>query len=161
VEEVADRTWAAVEQARVEKQLRASEARFADECALLATLVEHLPAGVIVVDHQANALLCNPAYLRIVPEAAIPSQLPDAAQRWTAYNERHQHIRQDDFPGARALRGEAVAGAEFLHRAPDGQETWVRIGAVPLRDSAGTISGALCVIVDIDAKNASRSSFAN
>jgi PAS domain S-box-containing protein len=107
---------------------------------------------VIVVDHQANALLYNPAYLRIVPEAAIPSQLPDAAQRWTAYNERHQRIRQDDFPGARALRGETVAGAEFLHRAPDGQETWVRIGAVPLRDSAGTISGALCVIVDIGAQ---------
>ncbi|TNC65535.1 response regulator [Rubellimicrobium roseum] len=151
IEEVAARTWDAVERAKAETALRESEERLARERAVLATLVEHLPVGVIVVDRDAQPLMHNSAYGQIVPEAVIPSRLPAAQERWIGYDEQGQRIRPNMYPGARALRGELVRDAEYLHQAPGGRETWTRVSGVPLRDAAGQVIGALCVVVDIDA----------
>jgi len=135
---------------RAKRALRESEALLGLERSTLATLVEHLPVGVIVVDREGTPLLCNPAYARIVPECAIPSRLPNSRARWFGVDESGRAIEPDNYAGARALRGEYVPGTEFLHRAPDGCETWVRVSGVPLRDAEGQIVGALCVVVDID-----------
>jgi PAS domain S-box-containing protein len=150
--DVTSRSWAHVERVGAVAELRGSEARLAEERSALSTLVEHLPVGVVLVDREGRTLLHNRAYARIVPEAAIPSRLTDAESRWIGHDERGQRIRRDRFPGARALRGELVRNAEFLHRAPDGEETWTHISGVPLRDAAGEITGAICVVVDIDAQ---------
>lgn len=130
--------------------LRENEARRGRERSWLPTLVEHLPIGVIVVDRDGTPLLCNPAYARIIPECAMPSRLPDARARWFGQDENGQIIEPDMYAGARAPRGDNVPGTEFLHRAPDGCETWVRVSGVPLRDAEGQVAGALCVVVDID-----------
>ena len=135
---------------RVDLALRDSEARLGLERSTLGALVEHLPVGVIVVDRDGTPVLCNPAYARIVPECALPSRLPDAGARWFRQDENGHIIAPDMYAGARALRGENVPGTEFLHRAPDGRETWVRVSGVPLHDADGQIAGALCVVVDID-----------
>jgi signal transduction histidine kinase/CheY-like chemotaxis protein len=135
---------------RARRALRESEALLGLERSTLATLVEHLPVGVIVVDREGTPLLCNPAYARIVPECAIPSRLPNSRARWFGVDEHGRAIEPNDYAGARALRGEHVPGTEFLHRAPDGCETWVRVSGVPLHDADGQIAGALCVVVDID-----------
>lgn len=137
-------------QKAVEAALRDNEARLIAERSRLATLVEHLPVGVIVVDADAQLLLCNPAYRRIVPEAQIPSRLRNARDRWIGYDEEGRRVEPHMFPGARALRGEMVPGAEFLHLSDEGHETWVRVSGVPLFDGEGDIAGALCVVVDID-----------
>jgi PAS domain S-box-containing protein len=150
--DVTARSWAHVERVGATAELRASEARLAEERSALATLVEHLPIGVILVDRDGKTLLHNRAYARIVPEATIPSRLSDAEERWIGFDEEGQRIKRDRFAGARALQGELVRNLEFLHRAPDGQETWTHISGVPLRDAAGEVAGAICVVVDIDAQ---------
>lgn len=133
-----------------EAALRENQARLSMERSRLATLVEHLPVGVIVVDRDGTPLLCNAAYARIVPECAMPSHIPDARARWFGQDENGRALEPDMYADARALRGEQVPGTEFLHRAPDGCETWVRVSGIPLHDAAGQIAGALCVIVDIN-----------
>jgi PAS domain S-box-containing protein len=135
-----------------EAELRQSEADLASERALLATLIEHLPAGVIVADREGIPLLTNPAYRELVPEGVLPSRLEHAELRWVGFDQHGKKVARDNFVGARALRGEFVPGAEFIHRAPDGRETWTRVSGVPLRGAEGEIVGALCVVVDIHAQ---------
>jgi len=151
VEEVAERTWAAIERASAQRALRESEQKLSDEQVVLAALVEHLPVGIIVTDREGDTVLCNPAYLRIVPEGVLPSKLPNVKERWLSHGTSRAPTRPDQFVGARVLNGETVPGSEFLFRIADGTPSWLRVGGVPLRDAAGAVSGALLVVVDVDA----------
>lgn len=140
---------------RLDERERLLEA-LAGERARFEALIEHLPVGVSLMDREGRALLSNPAFRRYLPDAVIPSQLAGIEAGiedvWIGHDAQGRHLTRDHFPGARALRGEMVAGVEFLHRPPGGPETWTRLSGVPVRDAAGRIAGAIAVIVDIDAE---------
>lgn len=137
--------------ARLDERERLLDA-LAGERARFETLIEHLPVGVNLMDREGRSLLSNPAFRRYLPGAIIPSHLADAEQTWIGHDEQGNRLTRDRFVGARTLRGETVAGIDFLHRPPGGQETWTRVSGVPLRDAAGEVTGAITVIVDIDAQ---------
>jgi PAS domain S-box-containing protein len=142
---------AAIERARdAYGALSDSEVRLAEEHTRLVTLVDSLPVGVCFFDRTGKALLSNPAFRRFVPTETIPSRMPEGNERWLAWDENGGRLPLDLYPGPRALRGEIVAGVEFLHRPERGREVWTRVSSVPLRDAAGEIAAALLVIVDID-----------
>ncbi|MFB6201818.1 MAG: GAF domain-containing protein [Halorhabdus sp.] len=123
VEETADRTWAAVERARAEKALRESEAR-------LSKILEQLPVGVGVLDADGNFELQNDRMEAVVAGDQLPSSDPE---QW---------------PGARALRGEDISdGIEFrLER--DEPTRWMNVAAVPFRED-GDVAGAIVTVDDI------------
>ncbi|MBK1838224.1 response regulator [Azospirillum sp. YIM B02556] len=131
-------------------------ADLAGERARFTTLIEHLPVGVSLMDRDGRIMLCNPAFERFVPDAVIPSRQPSDDHAWIGYDDQGRLLSQDQFPGARALRGEMVHGVEFTHRFPDGSSTWLRVSGVPVRDGAGQLAGALAVIVDIGAQKAAQ-----
>lgn len=131
-------------------------ADLADERARFATLVEHLPVGVSLVDRDGRTMLCNPAFRRFLPDAVIPSRQPDGEETWIAYDAQGRRLTRNQFPGARALRGDMVHGVEFEHRLPDGSLTWTRVSGVPVHHTTGEVSGALVVIVDISAQKAAQ-----
>jgi PAS domain-containing protein len=119
------------ERTSAEMARQALAAQFADERTRLNTLIEHLPVGVKFVDRNAGTLLSNPAARRFLPDAVIPSRNAAVEAQWIGHDETGRRLGRDDFPGARALRGETVRGVEFLHRPPDGRkETWTRISGV-------------------------------
>ncbi|MDG2570661.1 HWE histidine kinase domain-containing protein [Vibrio parahaemolyticus] len=124
--------------------------QLAEERTRLATLIENLPVGVALVDPHGTTLLSNPAFRRYRPDGAIPSRRPDDREQWIAYDDQGCLMPRSQYPGARALRGELVTGIEFLHRSPEGKESWTRVSGIPLRDSHGHANGALTVMVDID-----------
>jgi CheY-like chemotaxis protein len=66
VAETAERTWTAVERARVEAALRQSEHQ-------LATVVESLPLGVGLLDAQGALLLANQEMRRFMPHGLAPA----------------------------------------------------------------------------------------
>nr|WP_209987851.1 response regulator [Azospirillum picis] len=131
-------------------------ADLAGERARFATLIEHLPVGVSLMDRDGRVTLCNPAFERFLPDAVIPSRHPDENHGWVGYDDQGRRLPRDQFPGARALRGEMVHGVEFTYRLPDGSATWLRVSGVPVRDGAGRVAGALAVIVDIGAQKAAQ-----
>lgn len=128
----------------------------ADERSRLATLVEHLPVGVNLMGRDGQSVLCNPAFRHFVPDAVIPSRQPDGEETWIAYDAQGHRLTRDQFPGARALRGDMVDGVEFEHRLPDGSMTWTRVSGVPVRDGTGAVAGALAAIVDISVQKAAQ-----
>ena len=144
VEEMAERIWAAVERARAEAALRESEAR-------LVTAFGSLPVGIAVIDLAGAVVLSNAEYRRFVHNGIIPTH--DTAQlgRWRGWDENGELLAPQDFPGARAIRGERVVpGCEMLYTADEGREIWTIVAAVPTFDAAGAPSGFVSVIRDIN-----------
>lgn len=135
---------------QAEEAIEALAMQLAQERTRLSTLIETLPVGVALVDSQGATVLSNPAFRRYRPDAVIPSMLPEDQKQWIAYDNQGGRLPKSQYPGARALQGEMVMGLEFLHHAPDGAEHWMRVSGIPIRDPDGQVSGALCVIVDID-----------
>lgn len=152
VEDVADRTWAAVERARVERALREEER-------LRTAMLDVLPLGLALTDTGGRVVLSNREWARFIPTKRIPSRDQDRGPRWRSWNEDGDLVEPQSFPAARALRGEHVdPPMEFLYVQDDGHERWTSVAAIPFRDSSDEIIGAVCVIQDIDAaKRASES----
>jgi PAS domain S-box-containing protein len=78
----------------------------------------------------------------------LPSRLPDTDQQWVGWDEHGQLLSRNEYPGARALRAEATAGAEFLYRTAQGDK-WVRVSDVPLSGDGGKLAAAIIVLIDI------------
>jgi PAS domain S-box-containing protein len=127
----------------------------ADQGALFAAFIEHLPIGVCLVGKDGRTLVSNPAYREFLPDERIPSNLtPDEDRgRWRGWDSEGVPIPRAHFPGARALRGELVVpGVDFLYHTRDGRDIWTRVSGVPLRNAQGDITATALVILDIDAE---------
>jgi len=141
--------------ARVESAVRMSRLRREHERALreserrLAQVIEELPFGVGLMDLSGRWTISNAA-LRRYSEAGIPSGDPRQAAKWRAFDPAGNPVPPEHWPGARALRGEAVSPMEMIFLDPEGRELWTRVGAAPFRDTGGELVGAIATLIDID-----------
>lgn len=144
VREVAERTWAAVERARAEAAARESEAR-------LTAAFESVPVGTAVLDLTGSIVVANAEFRSFLPSGVIPSRDPERGHRWRAWDEDGRPLDRQNFPGARATRGERVVpGQEMLYTEGGGREIWTSVAAAPIRDEAGQVTGSVAVISNID-----------
>lgn len=120
--------------------------------ARLSAIFDILPVGVGVVDATGTVVLLNQAMQRYLP-TKIPPSLDDLRHtRWRAHHEDGSSYDRQDFPGARALRGERVVpGIEMLYAEDDGTEIWTQVAAVPVRNERGQVTGQVTVVNNIDA----------
>jgi signal transduction histidine kinase len=129
------------ERKQAEKALRASEAR-------LAAILNQLPVGVGVIDTCGRFILRN-ALMRTCMSGMMPSRDPAQRHRWHAVETAERPIPPEQWPGARALRGESVVpGMEFIHTEAGGRERWLIVSAVPGNLKENEI-GAIVVAQDI------------
>ncbi|WP_181404561.1 ATP-binding protein [Asticcacaulis tiandongensis] len=144
--EVGERTWAEVMRARTETALKDSKAS-------LAAVFESLPVGAGLFDAASGRMvLANAAMKPYLPTGAMPSRDAERGWRWEAWDAQGNPVPREQFPGARALRGEhVVPGMEMLYTSDSGENMWTSVSAVPVRDERGQITGQVGVIMDIDA----------
>ena len=144
LQDVAERTWTALDALRSHQALRDSEAR-------LSAVFDSLPVGVGVATPDGKLVLSNLEMQRYIPNGILPSRDDQRFARWTSHHADGRLVERHDYPGARALRGERVVpGIEALYCDDDGREIWTHIGAVPIRDAGGRITGQVSVVTDID-----------
>jgi len=118
----------------------------------LREIIGSLPHGVGIINASGVVILGNEMMRRITGNM-IPLHNVAGRPDWIGYHPDGRRIEPRDYPGARALRGETVLpGAEFLFHPPDGGESWLRVGAKPLRVADGKVQEALVIILDIDAE---------
>jgi len=128
---------------RMEDALRQNEE-------LLSAFLEQLPVGIGLFDPQGRLLVTNSIFRRFISNV-IPSRDPENSWRWRAWGTNGRLLKQSEWPGQRALRGENVTlGIDFLYTSNDGREIWIRVSAVPFRDGTGESKGIITVIQDID-----------
>jgi PAS domain S-box-containing protein len=138
------------EQVEARKQIEKSHDALRESEALLSTVLKQLPVGLGVMDMTGRWLMSNAIMQHFVPKG-IPSTVPERMTRWRAYDAQGKEIPPENWPGKRALRGETVSpGLEMLFHGDDDRERWMRVSTAPLRDDAGRIIGATCVVQDID-----------
>ncbi|HJT31452.1 MAG TPA: PAS domain-containing protein [Pirellulales bacterium] len=116
---------------------------------LLAAIFEQSPVGIGLMDADGRWRMCNAIMRRFIPDQ-VPSRDEDAIGRWRALKEDGSPLEPENWPAARALRGElASPGTEFVHTTVDGCETWVRLAATPFRNAQGAVAGAVAVAQDV------------
>jgi signal transduction histidine kinase/ActR/RegA family two-component response regulator len=124
-EEVAERTWAAVERARAEAALRRSEARFRTLISASSNMLYRMNADWSEMYELQGG--------NLIAEAAEPKR------DWM-----ESYIHPDDQPRVLAAIREAIAHKRFFEvehrvRQVDGTVGWTYSRAVPLLNSAGNI----------------------
>ncbi len=114
----------------------------------LNTIVENMPVGAALLGLDGRVLHDNPAFRKYVPH--ILRERGATAKEWVGFDDEGRPIDVSDYPGMRALRGEIVHNQAFIHQPPDRPPRHTLVSAIPIRDEADDISGALAIIVDND-----------
>jgi PAS domain S-box-containing protein len=136
---------------------RAIESLKTGEVLISATL-EQMPLGVGVLDPSGRWIVSNAVMRSFVPER-IPSGDSHERSRWRVFRGDGTLVPPDEWPSARALRGERVSpGMEMIYTTAGGREIWTRVSSVPLRGSRGDVIGAVCTLEDIDASKRAQTS---
>ncbi len=107
----------------------------------LGLVVDSAPVALVLYDGNGRVFLQNALADRLFgPNAAPPAQ----AERFGG-----QPLDPTQWPPLRALAGESVSGDEVIFSTPDGQRVPVIASAVPLRDPAGHLTGAVAAFQDV------------
>ena len=126
----------------IAKRKQAEEALW-DSNEKLTALFQSSPMAIITLDPDGNVTFWNPA-----AEKMFGWKEKEVTGRFLPYvpegkKSEHHAMRN------RVLRGEGFHNVEALHQKKDGSDINISISTVPLKDSTGSISGIMSVIVDI------------
>lgn len=139
---------------RVEERtsaLQQSEERF-------ARVVATMQAGLIVFEAHGGILLANPVAERIsrLMSTGDPAR-PYELSAVTYLTVEGAPLPFEQLTSVRAIRaGEAVTDERFILRHRDGEEFVLSSSSAPLRDTAGTVIGAVTTYVDVTERTRAR-----
>jgi PAS domain S-box-containing protein len=130
-------------------RIRESEHRFHQ-------LLQALPAALYTTDAEGRITFFNEAAVDFAGRRPALGEL--WCVTWRLYNGDGSRLPHEECPMAVALKeNRAVRGAEAIAERPDGTRRWFTPYPTPLRDSAGRLTGAINMLVDItDRKDAER-----
>jgi PAS domain S-box-containing protein len=128
-------------------------ASFQDRETFLHAVFDPLPYGVVLFDNSLRIAFINDALLKAMRDEEQPRD-ESLAHLYSIVRfidpETMQAVPRESMPPSRALAGEAVSGRELLmRRIKAGGSLWVECSAWPLRDSSGSIHGAVMTVRDI------------
>jgi PAS domain S-box-containing protein len=117
----------------------------------LRTLLDNIPAGVLLAEAPGGRILVGNRQVEEILRRPIDYSAPlTEFHKLVGYHADGRRVEPSDWPLARALAGETVAGDEIYNQRGDGTRAWVRISAAPIYGRTGEISGAVVVLYDID-----------
>jgi PAS domain S-box-containing protein len=130
---------------RMEEELRASEAR-------LQAVFDSVPVGIILADAPEGTLrMANPEAKRLIGDPVLPGPSNKNFSNWWALKDGGEMLTCEEYPLARALRGEATNYEELLCQFADGSKRWLGLSGAPIRGENGAIAGGVIVVQDTDA----------
>jgi len=127
------------DQVRAEAEVREQQAR-------LALVLEQVPLGLGMFDMSGRFTLGNMVLSKLIGDR-IPSSQP--IPEWQGYDAGGHQLEMQNYPGARALRGESAFQPINFRCIRDGVEHWVRASAASLRDESGLVTGGIFVAQDV------------
>jgi signal transduction histidine kinase len=116
----------------------------------LEAIFEASPVGIAFVDTAGKLILQNKEMRHYIPTGVAPSMDDVSFDRWVAFYPDGTRVPRQNYPAARALRGEKVVpGMEMFFRQEDGTGIWTQVAAIPIHNDTGAIIGTVGVITDI------------
>jgi PAS domain S-box-containing protein len=137
IEDIAERTWIAVEKARAEKDASETDARF-------RMIAESLPALVWIIDLKLELTYTNDRWLSF--SGLAPSEaLGDSWMRWVHPDDLARVVED-----MKTVRENASSySTEMRYRSAEGVYRWHMVQAAPMRDADGNLQGWIGTSVDI------------
>ncbi|AUX45848.1 sensor histidine kinase [Sorangium cellulosum] len=149
---VSSRATAIIVQAQLVAQERASRQQSEDARALLAAVVEQLPAGVIIGERQTGrVLLSNHQATEIFRQPLDgATSIEDYAICRGFHPGSGAPYAPSEWPLARTVTtGEVVSDEEIELLRGDGTRGWILVSSAPLRDPSGRVSAGVVTFIDI------------
>jgi PAS domain S-box-containing protein len=116
----------------------------------LRSILEQLPAGVMIAGRDGGLTYSNPAAAKIFGgDIPSPEGSGEYAGTFSAWTEGGVPLSSEDYPLVRGLRGETVVGEVVQFERPDRSRAFIRANAGPLRDAEGNFAGAITTYYDI------------
>ena len=126
-------------------------ARMADDQARFEALVESMPAGVLVAQAPTGRIVYgNRRVKEILRHPVLESPNVEAYGEWVGWHPDGTPVAAEQWPLARALKGEFIAGDEYRYQRGDGTTGWIRVCGAPITDAAEAIIGSVIVLYDVD-----------
>ena len=150
--DVSERKRAEEERERLIADLEIERARF-------SAIVENIPVGLLLAEAGSGRIVTgNRRAEEILRRPMLPVDgdgdgdtggevLPAAC--CIGFRPDGKPLVADEWPLARALRGETVRGDEILYHGEDGAVSWIRMSSAPVRDRNGAIVGGVLALFDI------------
>jgi PAS domain S-box-containing protein len=123
--------------------------RLAEERQRLASALENVPVGVVVIERDGRFAVANARAVALVGREIVGTGLA-APQLPFAYPDGTP-LAEHDGPSRRALAGESVSALDLLLVREDGPRVEVRVSAAPIRDVAGSVEGAVVAFEEASA----------
>ncbi len=145
------------ENARLYEAERAARAALDQERARLVTVLDHIPAGVVLLEAATgSAAFANPTAARLfrLAETATPDEVDQALA--ACVRAQGGAYAPEDHPARRALHsGETVLGeeVEFVPSGGAAPATFT-VNAAPIRDAGGAVIAAVITFHDITQRRA-------
>jgi len=137
-----------------ELALQAAVARAESERDRLNVLLDTVPAGIAMFDQAGTLMRANTGLRAIWGAYQHIEQVFDFAARrgwWADGSERHgKPVRADEWPIARALRGEPDSRGVFeIEQFGRSERRTILVAAAAIRDGSGKLAGALAAHTDL------------
>jgi len=122
----------------------------ATQRSVFETMLDQSLVGIGICNADGRYLFVNAALGRFAEiEPMQQQQLADASRIWGAWGADGHGVPLDEWPMARALRGETTAGREMYRDRADGSRDYLLVAAAPVRDTDGVLIGAVITVSDI------------
>jgi PAS domain S-box-containing protein len=117
------------------------------ERALLAAMLEFMPGGLVIASAPSGTMiLVNERARRML---GIDDGAPLHGLGGEAFKADGSRYELDEFPLARALRGEAVDTEEVQVVGQEGRRLFLDVSAAPIRDGAERVTAAVSLLQDV------------
>ncbi|MGZ8491238.1 MAG: EAL domain-containing protein [Gemmatirosa sp.] len=138
------------ERTRAEAEREELVAQRDAERALLAAVIEQMPAAVLIAEASTGRLvLGNGQVSRIFGDPTRRMTALEAYTERVGFHADGRPVAAHEWPLMRAIVGERVEGEEYRLPAVGRAAPWVRISAGPVRDREGTIVAGVAVAEDV------------
>jgi PAS domain S-box-containing protein len=131
---------------RVEELVRDLEL----ERASLETIIERMPAGVVLSDPSGAITAANSTWRKFF--GLPPDEIPDL-RAWKVFEGRRPNgtpLRPEEYPLARSIiSGEIVRGDHLLFTRADGQDRTIDVSSAPIRDESGAVVMGVAMFTDV------------
>ncbi|WP_176728864.1 sensor histidine kinase [Thermogemmatispora onikobensis] len=149
-QDIAAQCALAVQKTQLLEQARRAASLATERANTLNAVFHAMTEGISVLDMEGRLLMANATAREFVGgRLEGTATLKELLRRHPAYTLQGQPLRSEDFPLARALRGEQVRGERFITRRADGRERILEINVAPLLAPTGQQLGVVSAFRDI------------
>lgn len=120
------------------------------ERARLSTLIQQLPEGLMFAEAPSGRIiLTNDRLEEILGIDRSALHHIAGGEAYRGFDPEGRELRPEDWPLARAVRGETVEYAELEILRQDGSRGWIAKRARPVRDREGRVIAGVATVIDI------------